>query len=409
MDQRTTTTAYRARWVFPVERPPIEQGVVTVANGLIVGVGQQPVEGAAVVDLGNVALLPGLINAHTHLEFSLFNRPFGQRGTSFATWLKQVVAWRREQPAVLGQEEWALAQGLNEVRTTATAAIGEIATPLFSDCWRNQPTEQAGVIFLELLSLNPERVAPLLNLAVEFTRGTWEGNPQRGLSPHAPYTVHPELLAGAVELSRERQIPLTMHLAESREELELLDAQTGPLVELLHNLAAWYPESLRKGTRPLDYLRVLTNAHHALIAHGNYLQADEIAYVAEHRKRLTVVYCPRTQAYFDHDPYPLLQMLHAGARVAVGTDSRASNPDLSVWKELQQVRTTHANVSPEVILTMGTIAGAEALGKQSQHGTLSVGKRAELTIIQLPNEHGDAYEALFSGEQITHPIYRTGC
>jgi len=409
MDRRTIT-AYRARWVFPIDREPIEDGVVTVgSDGLIVDVGSQPTEGAKTVDLGNVALLPGLINAHTHLEFSLFGRPFGEPGTSFSEWLRRVVAWRRDQPAVLGQEELALIQGLQEVRATGTAAIGEIATPIFADHWLNEPNDQAGVVFFELLSLNPARVGPLLHQAEEYLLPGVQGNQQRGLSPHAPYTVHPDLLAGAVKLSTERKCSLTMHLAESREELELLDAQTGPLVELLKSLSAWYPESLSKGRRPLDYLHVLAQSHSALIAHGNYLQPDEIAFAAEHRDRLTIVYCPRTQSYFDHDPYPLAAMLAAGARVAVGTDSRASNPDLSVWKELQHVRANHSAVAPDQILRMGTIHGAEGLGLQESLGTISPGKRAVFTTIQLANEQTDAYDLLFAGEQITHPTYQTEC
>ncbi|WP_425614125.1 amidohydrolase family protein [Anatilimnocola sp. NA78] len=407
---RQTTTAYRARWVFSVAREPIENGVVTVSSdGLIVALGSQAAGEETTIDLGNVALLPGLINAHTHLEFSLFDQPFGERGTSFSQWLRQVVAWRREQPAVLGQEEQALIQGLQEVRTTGTAAIGEIATPLFVDHWLNEPQKQTGVVFFELLSLNPERVGPLLQLATEYLLPGVQGNQLRGLSPHAPYTVHPQLLAAAVRLSAERQCPLTMHVAESREELELLRNQTGPLVELLRSLGAWYSNSLTKGLRPLDYLQALSKAHHALIAHGNYLQPDEIAFAAVHRDRLTIVYCPRTQGYFDHEPYPLSQMLNSGARVAVGTDSRASNPDLSVWKELQQVRANHPAVSPEQILRMGTINGAEGLGLQNCLGTILPGKRAVFTTIQLAGERDDPHESLFAGEQVTHPTCQTEC
>src|SRR6478735_4601173 len=104
---------YRARSVFPVDAPPIAHGLVSILNGRIVAIGATT-DAARVIDLGNVALLPAFVNAHTHLEFSLFDRPFGKPGESFATWLKQVVAWRREQPAVQGQEELALQQGLQE-------------------------------------------------------------------------------------------------------------------------------------------------------------------------------------------------------------------------------------------------------------------------------------------------------
>jgi len=352
--------------------------------------------------LGNVALLPALVNAHTHLEFSLFEKPFGQAGESFARWLKQMVAWRREQPAVQGQEELALEQGLRECKAAGVGVLGEIATPLFADAWnRRQPAysqQQSAtphVRFLELLSLNPERMPMLATLADEYCQRTAAAC-TLGLSPHAPYTVHPELLSRTVRLSAQCKVPLAMHLAESREELELLATQTGELVELLQSLTAWYPDALPLNLRPLDYLRTLAQAHRALIAHGNYLSPEEIEFAAQHRERLSVVYCPRTHAWFDHDPYPLAAMLRAGVRMAVGTDSRASNPDLSLGKELQFIHQRHPSVDSAEILKMGTLNGAEALGISQDYGSLTPGKTGRLAAVELPAENDSPYEVLMT-------------
>src|SRR5205823_10181172 len=114
--------------------------------------------------------------------------------------------------------------------------------------------------------------------------------------------------------------------------------------------------------RPLDYLQTLATAHRALVIHGNYLAADEIQLLAAHRDCMSVVYCPRTHAYFGHEHYPLSQMLAAGVRVAVGTDSRASNPDLRLLAELRYIARHHPAIPRDVILRQGTLAGAEALG-----------------------------------------------
>jgi cytosine/adenosine deaminase-related metal-dependent hydrolase len=396
-DDRPAT--FRARWVFPIDQPPIANGVVTVVSGRIVAVGANSDEGN-IIDLGNVALIPAFVNAHTHLEFSLFDQPFGQPGQSFATWLKQVVTWRREQPAVQGQEQLALTQGMQECSGAGVAAIGEIATPMFAEVWQQQQVNVPGVRFLELLSLNPERVPALSMLAEQFERSS-SGKFAAGISPHAPYTVHPELLARTVRLSAEHQVPLAMHVAESREELELLASQTGQLVDLLKSLTAWYPQSLAKGLRPLDYLRTLSQAHRAIIAHGNYLQSDEMDFLAEHRERMSIAFCPRTQAYFDHDPYPLTEMLQRGVRVAVGTDSRASNPDLSIWNELQFIRQQFPSVNPAEVIAMGTIVGAEALGIAADFGSITPGKFAQLVTIELASGSDEPNEAVFEATHCT--------
>jgi aminodeoxyfutalosine deaminase len=163
--------------------------------------------------------------------------------------------------------------------------------------------------------------------------------------------------------------------------LRLLAEHAGPLVELLASLGAWFPSALPRGLRPLDYLETLQNAHRALVIHGNYLSTEEIEFIAARRERMSVVYCPRTHAYFGHERYPLWKMLVAGARVAVGTDSRASNPDLSVLAELRHINRRHRRVAPAKILEMGTLAAAEALGIDADYGSIAVGKRAAFAVI----------------------------
>jgi cytosine/adenosine deaminase-related metal-dependent hydrolase len=185
-----------------------------------------------------------------------------------------------------------------------------------------------------------------------------------------------------------------MHVAESREELELLRAHSGPLVEVLKSLGAWHPDVLPLGLRPLDYLRLLATGHRSLLTHGNYLARDEIEFLAAHRDRMSLVYCPRTHAYFGHEPYPLAEALAAGVRVAIGTDSRASNPDLRLLEELRHIARHHPSVSPDSILRMGTLAGAEALGLADHLGSITPGKRAALAIIPLSAGGADAHEFL---------------
>ncbi len=397
---KNNTFALRARWVFPIERPPVPNGIVTIAQGRIVAIGQNT-SGQPPLNLGNVALLPGLINTHTHLEFSELPEPLGRAGCSFVEWVAAVIAERRgRESAVDSAEPWqaaAVEQGLKECARYGTVAVGEIATAA-------AVTESCGAssldctVFRELLGLDPSRIDPLMTLAREHVAAAqseaavWRA----GLSPHAPYSVHPSLLPQLCQLSRETGVPVAMHLAETREELELLDTGGGDFVPLLQWLDAWHPDAIPRGTKPMDYLQVLAQADRALIIHGNYLNDDEHKFLAEHNERMSVVYCPRTHAYFRHLHYPLARMLAAGVNVALGTDSRASNPDLNLFAEMRSIYRRHPHVAPADVLRLGTINGAKSLGLQDHFGSIMVGKRADFASIGLPNVvDDDPFDLLF--------------
>lgn len=392
--------AVTARWLVPGDRPPLPGGVLVTRGDRIVAVesrrGDLPAQ-----DLGDVAILPALVNAHTHLEWSHCQQPLGQEGVTFPQWLAEVVAWRRKHgdPAqavqVAAGRRAALSAGLDELRTSGVAAVGEIAYAGFpTDLYT--PAPWPGRLFLELLGWQAARIPEQLAEARQHV-ARWGTDPRRlaaGLSPHAPYSTHPDLIAGAVALAVEAGVPVAMHLAESPEEIELLSTGAGPLAEVLLQLGVRPADFLPGSASPLDYLRVLRQAPHALVIHGNYLQPEEHAYLATHRQRMTLVYCPRTHAYFRHAPYPLARLLAAGVRVAVGTDSRASNPDLQLWHELTCIARHHPEISPEDVLTLGTQAGAEALGLADELGSLTPGKRAAW--IAVPLAGGNLWDALWS-------------
>ena len=146
----------------------------------------------------------------------------------------------------------------------------------------------------------------------------------------------------------------------------------------------------------MDLLRILSPAHRLLIVHGNYLTGEEITYVARHAQTMSVVYCPRTHHYFAHTPYPLEKLLDSGINVALGTDSRASSPDLNLLSDIRHVAHRHPALSPAAVLRLGTLAGAKALGREAQLGTLEPGKQANLTIVPLPNRQDpDPHRLLF--------------
>ena len=427
----------RARWVFPVAGPPLKDAAVTIADGRIVAVGNAGNEGP-VEDLGDVALVPGLVNAHTHLEFSDLAQPIGRAGMGTVDWLRSVMEHRVAAPK-RSDAASAISQGLAESLRHGVTTIGEIAQPGVSE-----ETYLAagcdGTLFLELIAPTIERVNAALEAAREHLKraslpspsGRGAGGEGRnsaddsphpnplpvgegdkswhvGLSPHAPYTVHPALLDGAVALSSEHRAPLAMHLAESREEIEFLRDGSGPFRDLLESRGVWDPAARPRGSRPLEELHRLSRAHRALVIHGNYLDDEEIEFLGEQAHSMAVVYCPRTHAWFGHARYPLEKLLAAGAAVALGTDSRASSPDLSLLAEMRHVARTFPALSRATILELGTLGGARAFGRDVEIGTLVPGKWANLAAIRLPDDpQGDPYELLLEGDGDVASIWFRG-
>lgn len=238
--------------------------------------------------------------------------------------------------------------------------------------------------FHESIGLTAERFDDCVKASQSFLdTATSDALFRLGLSPHAPYTVHPELCRKLVGLAALRNTPVAMHIAESAEEIELLRDGRGRLVEMLEELGAWRPGIIPSGSRPLDYLRILAEAPRALVIHGNYLDSKELAFLAESRDRMALVYCPRTHDYFRHAPYPALEsLLQLGMLVCVATDSRASNPDLSLLNELRFVADRNPALSGEEVLQLGTWNPARALGREQECGRVAVEMPADFCVLQ---------------------------
>jgi len=383
-----------------VAGPPLADGVITIDGERIVALGTTAK--ADTLDLGDVVLLPGLVNAHTHLEFSDCSKPLGQPGMALPEWIRQVIGTRHRadrDPSI------AISQGLAESLRSGVTTVGEISTTSPSAYATFQGSQL--LAFQEVIGFSAARCDSVRSDLEQRIEAGIKNNLSMGISPHAPYTVHPDLLRGLVDTATKRNLPVAMHLAESREELELLEHGAGPFQELLTDRSMWDAEAIPPGTTPLDYLRVLAKAPRALVIHGNYLRAEEIEFLAINRDRMSVVYCPRTHAYFGHDPYPLAALLAAGVRVVLGTDSRASNPDLSLLNEMRFVAARFPELPAETILQMGTALGAEALGLTDEVGTLAPGKLADLVAIPCP-AGGNPLAAILHGNAEPSLVYVRG-
>ena len=343
-----------------------------------------------------MAIIPGLINAHTHLEFSTLAQPLGEPGLGFPDWILKVVGHRLQSSPLEPeqQKQVAIETGLKESQRCGVVGLGEIASaPYCLPAYEDSP---GGTVFLEVLGRDPLVVDERLLALEQVVRSAGIGASWKvGISPHAPYSVHPDLFTGSIDLARRYGLSVAMHLAETKEELELMKSVNGPFVPVLEKLGAWYPETYRAGTRPLNYLRILARSPRSLIIHGNYLDEVELEFIAS-QQSMSVVYCPRTHHFFDHSRYPLPKMLDLGITVAVGTDSRASNPDLNLFEDLRHIARCFPELRPESILKMGTWHGAKALGLANGLGAIAVGRQAALAVVSSKGTFHGAYDFLLA-------------
>ena len=341
------------------------------------------------IDLGNVAIVPGLVNAHTHLDLS------GARGRipptdpeHFTDWLRGVIAYRRSRTPEEVQAD--IRTGLAECLRSGTTLIGDIAAEGAS--WEELVGAAVrAVVFHELIGLSEKQARESVRTYCRWIRGRYPGTTrcQAGVSPHSPYSFRAERLPN-LEHSPNYGDRLTIHLAETRAELELLEKQSGAFVIFLTELGVWDPSGLAwTPAQVLDYTR---NMKHSLYAHCNYLPPD-----TDFSENQSIVYCPRTHAAFQHPPHPFREFLARGVRVCLATDSLASNPDLDVLAEARFVRLRNPDFPGDQLLRMVTLAGAEALGWADECGSLEVGKSADLVAVPLPDRDlTDPHELLLS-------------
>lgn len=389
-----STRTFTARWVFPVAGPPLERGTVTVAGDRVTAVDPAGVR-TADDDLGNVAIVPGLVNPHTHLDLS------GARGRipptdpdHFTDWLRGVIAFRRSRTPADTQAD--IRDGLAECLRAGTTLIGDIAADGASwDALAGAKTR--AVVFRELIGLTPERAADAAERAAEWAAVVAD-TPTcvKGWSPHAPYTVRFSLFLSATGPADR----LAFHFAESPAEMRLLESKDGPFVEFLESVGVWDATGLPP--RPETYLTRSRVTGYPMFVHCNYMPVEWCKYLSG--AVVPVVYCPRTHAAFGHPPHPFREFLARGVRVALGTDSLASNPDLDILAEARFVRGRYPDFPGDALLRMITLDGAAALGWADEVGSLAPGKSADFVAVPLPDrESADPHDLLFAADAPDHP------
>lgn len=388
----------RAAWVCPISAPPLREGWVALTAGLIVAVGH----GAAAPDaretrdLGDVVLLPGLVNAHTHLELSWL-RGRVPPAADFLTWVARLMDQRRslEQPGDPVTHE-PMTVALAEMAATGTVAVGDISNALVSP-----PALAASglpaVVFHELLGFRTTDGRAAVEAARARHAGLASDTVRLTLAPHAPFSVSPELFRAIRDAVADEAAPRTsVHVGESSDEVRLLVDGDGPWRTRLVELGAWRENWRAPGRRPADYLCDLgVLGPGTLAVHGVQLSDAELDRLAE--VGATLVTCPRSNRWVGVGDPPVARFLASGVRLAMGTDSLASAPDLNVFGELAALRRLSPDASARRLLAAATKGGAEALGLGDQLGTLEPGKRGALVAVRVAIGLTDPEEALLTG------------
>jgi len=385
----------RAKLVVPMSQPPIEDGAVVVEGDSIVAVGPtndiRAKHAGDARDLGEVALAPGLINAHCHLDYTDLVHQIEWRG-SFIEWILQLVALKQLQSEK--QYLAAIKSGLDQLLKSGTTTVVNIESlPALIDQVGAPPLR---VIWcLELFDFGrTDAPQDIVQQVLEFIAA--RPGLSFGLSPHAPYTVSAELYRLAVDGAKARNLPLTTHLAESAEEDDMIRRGTGHM----------YDYFLRAGRDMSDCKRVgavqLMAEYGALgpmclAVHANCLTPLDVKLLGDTRTH--VAHCPKSHRYFNRGA-PLLESLQRqGVNVCLGTDSLASNDTLSMFAEMQELARIFPRMSAEDILSLATTNAARALNQPVKLGNIAAGAWADLIAVPLEGTPVDPYEAVVFAER----------
>jgi len=375
-----------ARLVFPIASPPLPEGALLIQDGIILEVGgrrdlEQHHPSVPVEDLGDAALLPGLVNVHTHLELSALK---GTLQGPFLDWLIQLIERKKSLDGRFYLRS--ATQGVRDLIRGGTTSVGEItSTGTSFEVLRRSGLR--GVVYYEALGLDPLQaggIAKRVEEEIEGMRREAGGLLKVGLSPHAPYSLSEPLLARLADLARRLRLPVAVHLAESEAEIRYIKEGTGPFRErLLKKVGREQPSHEIRGETPVGLLhRHGLLSPSTLAAHAVHVEKEDVERLAS--SGAGVAHCPRSNHLLGNGTAPVPEYLARGITVGLGTDSLASNESLSLWDEMRFALTLHGGrLSPETVLKMATIEGAKVLGLSREVGSLEPGKRADLIAVRL--------------------------
>ncbi len=385
---------------MPVDRPPIRDGRVAVLGNRIVWVGEAGEAGepkAPVQRLGPGVLLPGLVNAHCHVELSHLRHRIDY-SLGFVPWVQNLIDARRSENA--GVVRLKVQDAVKALENTGTVAVGDVSNNL-AHLDLLADSDLHAVVFYEVIGWDPAQASSVFAAALGRLAQLDPDLPERDvrvrLAAHAPHSVSKELLA----LMAKRGGPAAIHLAESPAECRFFRSGNGEWTDFLKRRVGTVPFQA-PGLSPIAYLDSLGLLNSQLLAaHCTQADDDDIALLAA--RKVSVVVCPRSNRNLKVGLPPVQKLADAGVNLCLGTDSLASVPTLDLMDDVAALRRAVPTLRPEAIVRMVTEAGARALGLD-ELGTITPGKRADLVHASTYVKPGDPFDFLVSGEARPRPV-----
>jgi 5-methylthioadenosine/S-adenosylhomocysteine deaminase len=406
------STIYRADWVLPVTAAvQPDGGVVIGPDGRILAVGPAPrlvadFPDAAVVDMGRSIIMPGFVNCHSHLEYTSFRGILDD--AEFGDWIISLV----DVKASLTPEEY-----LVSARLGALEAVSSGITTIADTSYGATTLEAAGAaglrgrVYLEVFGVDDAHFDDTMADVERRVDGARDAAPATldvGLAPHAPYTVSSRLYQAVSALARERGLKVMSHVAESRDELTYIRSGSGKFAHDYREKMGWERMLVQPyGVTPIKYLQQWNVLHDDFLAvHCVNVTRDDIRILRD--KRVAVAHCPKSNAKLGCGVAPLADLLHEGVRVGLGTDSPASSNIMDMFDEMRTMLFLHRAVERDVAVLdakkcvhIATLGGAEALGMETEIGSLEPGKWADFIAVDVSRSHfapiSDPYSALVYG------------
>src|SRR6266480_1180901 len=368
----------RARVVVTMDVPPIENGAVVISGNRILDVGKFPEiserhSGQELVDLGEQALLPGLINAHCHLDYTCLRGKIPPQ-KSFADWIRAINA---EKAKLSGADYLSsITEGFAEAKRFGTTTVANLTA--FPELISQIHSPIRTWWFAELIDVrSPEQANGLVDLAIESLKPAenW------GLAPHALFTASADLYRCSEEIARRESILLTTHLAESPEEMEMFRDGSGALYDFMKSIGRDVSDC--GGMTPLAAFIGIGRALPIewIVAHLNELTESDFDLLETAKRKFHVVHSPRSHGYFAHSEFPFKKLRALGLNICLGTDSLASNENLSLFAEMRAFQRSQPGISPDQFLEMVTVNAALALHQENALGRIRPDFQADLVSV----------------------------